>query len=110
MPAEPVHLVVTQLLFELGLDAQHALAHGPPHGAAPFGELNPTRALVVGVDPPIQVAQLFTPGVFGPAYFHQVAEVLDASPGGPPNLDDLFRVMSRHGLTPAIPEGPPTTR
>ena len=43
-----------------------------------------------------------TPGIFRPQYFHEIAEVLAASPGGPPDLDALFGVMARHGLTPAI--------
>jgi quercetin dioxygenase-like cupin family protein len=44
-----------------------------------------------------------TPGVFGPAYFHEVGEVLAASAGGPPDLSALIEVMRRHGLTPAPP-------
>jgi quercetin dioxygenase-like cupin family protein len=44
-----------------------------------------------------------TPGIFRPQYFHEIAEVLAASSGGPPDLDALFGVMARHGLTPAIP-------
>jgi quercetin dioxygenase-like cupin family protein len=44
-----------------------------------------------------------TPGVFGPAYFHEVADVLAASAGGPPDLAALVEVMRRHGLTPAQP-------
>jgi quercetin dioxygenase-like cupin family protein len=47
-----------------------------------------------------------TPGVFGPRYFHEIAEVLDASPDGPPDVGELFAVMVRHGLTPAIPGAP----
>jgi len=47
-----------------------------------------------------------TPGVFGPRYFQELAAVLDASPDGPPNLDALFGVMSRHGLTPVMPNAP----
>jgi quercetin dioxygenase-like cupin family protein len=39
-----------------------------------------------------------TPGVFGPAYFHDVAEVLAA--GGPPDPAAIAAVMRRHGLTP----------
>src|SRR5437660_1000807 len=42
-----------------------------------------------------------TPAKFGPAYFHEIAEVLAASAGGPPNLAALGEVMNRHGLTPA---------
>jgi quercetin dioxygenase-like cupin family protein len=44
-----------------------------------------------------------TPGVFTPAYFHEIAEVLDRSPGGPPDPGALMAVMTRHGLTPAAP-------
>jgi len=44
-----------------------------------------------------------TPGVFGPAYFHEVAEVLAALAGGPPDLAAVAGVMRRHGLTPAQP-------
>jgi quercetin dioxygenase-like cupin family protein len=44
-----------------------------------------------------------TPGVFGPAYFREIAEVLAASAGGPPDLAALGQVMRRHGLTPAPP-------
>ena len=44
-----------------------------------------------------------TPGVFGPAYFREIGEVLAASAGGPPDLAALAEVMRRHGLTPAPP-------
>lgn len=44
-----------------------------------------------------------TPGVFGPAYFREIAEVLAASAGDPPNLTAIGEVMRRHGLTPAPP-------
>jgi uncharacterized cupin superfamily protein len=44
-----------------------------------------------------------TPGVFGPAYFREIGEVLSASAGGPPDLAALREVMRRHGLTPDPP-------
>jgi quercetin dioxygenase-like cupin family protein len=45
-----------------------------------------------------------TPGVFGPAYFQDVADVLAAaSGGGPPDPAAIGAVMRRHGLTPAQP-------
>ncbi|MGB0097633.1 MAG: cupin domain-containing protein [Solirubrobacteraceae bacterium] len=44
-----------------------------------------------------------TPGVFGPAYFRELAEVLAATAGGPPDLAAIGQVMRRHGLTPAPP-------
>jgi len=42
-----------------------------------------------------------TPGVFGPAYFLDLQEVVRAAAGGPPNPADIAAVMLRHGLTPA---------
>jgi quercetin dioxygenase-like cupin family protein len=48
-----------------------------------------------------------TPGVFGPAYFSEIAEVITAAAGGPPDLGAIREVMSRHGLSPARPVGPP---
>jgi len=44
-----------------------------------------------------------TPGVFGPAYFREVGDVLAASVGGPPDHAAIAQVMRRHGLTPAPP-------
>jgi quercetin dioxygenase-like cupin family protein len=43
-----------------------------------------------------------TPGVFGPAYFRDIAQVIAAA-GGPPDPALLGEVMRRHGLTPAQP-------
>jgi quercetin dioxygenase-like cupin family protein len=44
---------------------------------------------------------IVTPGVLGPDFFREVAAVLDAAAGGPPDLAALGEVMRRHGLTPA---------
>jgi quercetin dioxygenase-like cupin family protein len=44
---------------------------------------------------------IVTPGILGAGYFHDVAAVLDAAAGGPPDLAAIGAVMSRHGLTPA---------
>jgi len=41
-----------------------------------------------------------TPGVLGPDYFREIAAVLAASTGGPPNPAAIAEVMRRHGLTP----------
>jgi quercetin dioxygenase-like cupin family protein len=43
---------------------------------------------------------IVTPGILGPDYFREVAAVLDASAGGPPDLAAIAAVMRRHGLTP----------
>ena len=41
-----------------------------------------------------------TPGILGPGYFREVAAVIDATAGGPPDLAAVGAVMRRHGLTP----------
>jgi quercetin dioxygenase-like cupin family protein len=42
-----------------------------------------------------------TPGLLGPEYFQEIAEVVNA--GGPPNVERIMEVMRRHGLRPAVP-------
>jgi quercetin dioxygenase-like cupin family protein len=44
-----------------------------------------------------------TPAAIGPQYFREVAEVLKAAGGGPPDRAKMVEVMLRHGLTPAAP-------
>ena len=44
---------------------------------------------------------IVTPGILGPDYFREVAEILDAAAGGPPDLAAIGDVMRRHGVTPA---------
>ncbi len=43
-----------------------------------------------------------TPGIFRPAYFEEIADVLAESAGGPPDAAALMAVMARHGLTPSV--------
>lgn len=49
----------------------------------------------------VRFLAIATPGVFGPAYFEEMAEILAA--GGPPDPAAIGTVMRRHGLTPAQP-------
>jgi quercetin dioxygenase-like cupin family protein len=44
---------------------------------------------------------IVTPGILGPDYFREVAAVIDAAAGSPPDLAAIAAVMRRHGLTPA---------
>jgi quercetin dioxygenase-like cupin family protein len=44
---------------------------------------------------------IVTPGVLGPDYFREVAAILDAAAGGPPDLASVATIMRRHGITPA---------
>ncbi len=44
---------------------------------------------------------IVTPGVLGATYFHELAEIVAAAAGGPPDLAAIAATMRRHGLTPA---------
>jgi quercetin dioxygenase-like cupin family protein len=50
-----------------------------------------------GVD--ARALAIVTPGILGPDYFREVATILDAAAGGPPDLAAIGAVMKRHGLT-----------
>jgi quercetin dioxygenase-like cupin family protein len=44
---------------------------------------------------------VITPGILGPDYFREMATVIKAAAGGPPDPVAIADVMRRHGLTPA---------
>jgi quercetin dioxygenase-like cupin family protein len=44
---------------------------------------------------------IVTPGALGPGYFRDLAAIVDAAAGGPPDLAAIADVMRNHGLTPA---------
>ena len=43
-----------------------------------------------------------TPALIGPEYFREMAAIVNA--GGPPDLEKIKAVMTRHGLVPAPPQ------
>ena len=65
------------------------IARGAVHQFANSGEIDAKALAIV------------TPGILGPGYFREVAAVLDAAAGGPPDLAAVAAVMRSHGLTPA---------
>ena len=71
---------------EVGPGESVCIVRGQVHGFENLG----------GVD--VKFLAIATPGVFGPAYFHDVADVL--ATGGPPDPAAIAAVMRRHGLTP----------
>ncbi len=44
---------------------------------------------------------VITPALLGPDFFREIAAVIKAAAGGPPNPAAIAEVMRRHGLTPA---------
>jgi quercetin dioxygenase-like cupin family protein len=64
-----------------------------PRGAVHrFDNLHDADASALGI---------VSPGILGPEYFRDVAAVVDAAAGGPPDVAAIGEAMKRHGLTPA---------
>lgn len=79
------------------------VALGPgDYACIPRGTIHAFRN---GGDSDAKFLAVASPGVFGPSYFHDIAEVLARSSGGPPDIQAMGEVMRRHGLTPSPPPG-----
>jgi quercetin dioxygenase-like cupin family protein len=78
---------------------------GETREVGPGEVLTIPRGVVHGFDNPgavdARALAVVTPGILGPAYFGEVAGVLERAAGGPPDLAAIAEVMRRHGLTPA---------
>ena len=61
----------------------------------------PSTASTTPAIPTLRRWRSSPPAVSGPDFFREVAAVLDAAAGGPPDLVVIAAVMGRHGLTPA---------
>jgi quercetin dioxygenase-like cupin family protein len=83
---------------DIGPGEAVCVPRGQIHGFANHGDIDATFLAIA------------TPAVFGPAYFREIAEVLGASAGGPPDLTAIGEVMRRHGLIPAQPMDSISTR
>jgi quercetin dioxygenase-like cupin family protein len=75
------------------------------HDVAAGGAIHVPRGVVHHFDnttgEDAKALAVVTPGILGPQYFRDVAAVVAAAAGGPPDLAEIGRVMRRHGLTPA---------
>jgi len=67
----------------------HFIPRGAVHG---FNNLQPATAKALAV---------VTPALIGPEYFREIAAIINVS--GPPDLEKIKAVMTRHGLVPAPP-------
>lgn len=83
------------------------MVDGETHEIGPGGCLCIRRGQVHGFDNHGPADATFlaiaSPGVFGPAYFEEMAAIIAAAQGGPPDPAKAGEVMRRHGLTPAKP-------
>ena len=69
------------------------IPRGAVHAFANTGDVDATALAII------------TPGLLGADYFREVAAVIAAAAGGPPDLAAIGAVMRRHGLTPAAGSG-----
>ena len=76
---------------------------GHPNEIGPGETLCIPRGAVHQFDNPHEIdakaLAIVTPGILAPDYFREVAAILDAAAGGPPDYAALGEVMRRHGLT-----------
>ena len=75
--------------IEVGPGEALFIPHGAVHHFDNSGDVDAKALAIV------------TPGVLGPDFFREVAAVLDAAAGAPPDFVAIGEVMRRHGLTPA---------
>ena len=66
------------------------IPRGVVHG---FNNQKPANARALAV---------VTPALIGPEFFREMAAIVNA--GGPPDLEKIKAVMTRHGLVPAPPQ------
>jgi len=52
-------------------------------------------------DKPVRVLCTLSPASIGPAYFREIAEVINA--GGPPDMQKVLAIMHKHGLEAVKP-------
>jgi len=78
---------------------------GRPTDVGPGQVLCIPRGAVHGFDnvrgADTKMLAIVSPGILGPDYFREIAALVKAAAGGPPDAVALAAVMRRHGLTPA---------
>ncbi|HXJ18677.1 MAG TPA: cupin domain-containing protein [Polyangia bacterium] len=104
VPAAHHHVEVDEVVYVLEGTVTYTLA-GMPHTLgvgqslfAPKGVEHHFANLHAGT---ARFLSVLTPAKIGPAYFREVADVINAP--GPPDLAKIKDIMFRHGLVPAAP-------
>lgn len=78
---------------------------GQPHQLGPGSSLYIPRGAIHRFDnfsaAPARCLAILTPGILGSTFFQEIAAILKAAAGGPPDHAAIGATMLRHGLTPA---------
>ncbi len=80
---------VDGMTTEVGPGDAIFIPRGVVHGFENVGDTDATALAIV------------TPGILGPGYFRDLAAIVAAAAGGPPDPAAMAAVMRSHGLTPA---------
>ena len=75
--------------FDIAPGQSYFIPRGAVHG---FVNLRAENARTLAV---------ITPALLGPIFFRECSEIVNA--GGPPDIEKLRIVMTRHGLVPVLP-------
>ncbi len=84
-----VTFTVEGVPHDIGPGATLFIPRGAIHAFANTGATDATALAII------------TPGLLSADYFCEIAAIVDATGGGPPDLAAIADVMRRHGLTPA---------
>jgi quercetin dioxygenase-like cupin family protein len=84
-----ITFTVNGKVVDIGPGESHFIPRGAVHGFNNPGQADAKALAVV------------TPALLGPDFFRETAAVVNA--GGPPDVEKLKAIMSKHGLVPARP-------
>lgn len=77
--------------IEVGPGQALCIPRGAVHGFANYGAVDAKTLTTV------------SPAAIGPEFFREMASVIDAAAGGPPDRTKMMEIMRRYGLTPVPP-------
>src|SRR3954467_14568382 len=83
----PVTVTIEALASDVGPGEALCIPRGAVHQFDNRGDVDAKALAIV------------TPGILSPDYFREVAAVLDAAAGGPPDFAAIGEVMRSHGIT-----------
>jgi len=105
MPAPHFHVAVDEVLYGLEGTLTQTIGNETRElkaGDKCFIKRGTVHGFTNAHDTPARVLCVLSPASIGPAYFREIAEVLNA--GGPPDMQRILAVMQRHGLEPVKPK------
>jgi quercetin dioxygenase-like cupin family protein len=103
MPAPHYHKDFDETIYGIEGVVSYAV-DGKPVEIGPGDSCFIPRGIVHGFEnktaEKIRFLAIISPGIFGPSYFKEIAEILNA--GGPPDMRRIHETMQKHGLVPVV--------